>query len=764
MPISANSTYHRLQFYAAVMVMITCSFYFSAKAQITLDDVRSGELLVLTTTPGYYEPAPLLSSDIKMDITGMVAKVTLSQRFENMSSDWVEAVYVFPLPEDAAVDTLKMRVGERTVEGEIKARDEAVALYNEARDLGQRTSLVEQERPNLFTTSVANIAPGETITIEIGYQETLRYDAGSFSLRFPLAITPRYAPGGSEGIAPPYESTTNHTVTLEATLNAGFPLSKLESRYHTVNTWQDGNVYRVLLNGAVSADRDFELVWTPDVGALPEVVAFSETWQGESYALLMLLPPQLEGISALAREVTLIIDTSGSMEGISILQAKEAVRLALTRLKPTDRFNVIAFSDSATPLFSIARDASSENVRLAESFVSGLVASGGTEMKSALELAFQNETAEDYLGQIVFVTDGSVSNEAELFSLIGRRLGSARLFTVGIGSAPNSYFMRKAAEFGRGTYTFISDLSETQEQMNELFVKLENPVLMGLELNLPVGSEVFPTGIPDLYQGEPIVISVKLPMFGDEAVLTGNMNGERWTRSIQLLPSEVETGVAQLWARAKIETLNDEMIRGGDSWQLQQDITALGLKHHLVTEYTSLVVVDNEITRPYAAPLESQELPQVLPQGQTLSGVGNIDAAMTDTAMSVQMGQAAPAETATAMTLPASENVMTEAAITTATVDTPEADARAVQPATQSVTVPQPQSSEEPVVVPVSPTTSSASVPVDATSLATVPVPVAVESVPAPIGSRLFATVAVVVSIALLLGLVWLAQRRRQVS
>ena len=757
MPILANATYHHLQFYAAVMVMITCSFYFSAKAQITLDDVRSGELLVLTTTPGYYEPATLLSSDINIDITGIVARVTLSQRFENTSSNWVEAVYVFPLPEDAAVDTLKMRVGERTIEGEIKARDEAQAIYNEAKNAGQRTSLVEQERPNLFTTSVANIAPGETVTIEIGYQETLHYDAGSFSMRFPLAITPRYTPGGSEPITVPYQTNnTGNTVTLEATLNAGFQVSKLESRYHTVNTWQDGNLYRVMLNGAVPADRDFELVWTPDVGTFPEPVAFSETWQGESYALLMLMPPQLEGISASAREVTLIIDTSGSMEGISILQAKEAVRLALTRLKPNDRFNVIAFSDTATPLFSMARDASSENVRIAESFVSQLVADGGTEMKSALELAFQNQTAQGYLGQIVFVTDGSVSNEAELFSLIERRLGNARLFTVGIGSAPNSYFMRKTAEFGRGSYTFISDLSETQEQMGELFAKLESPVLMGLELNLPAGSEVFPSAIPDLYQGEPILISVKLPMFGDEAVLTGNMNGERWKRSIQLLPSETETGVAQLWARAKLETLNDEMIRGGDAWQLQQDITALALRHHLVTDYTSLVVVDDEVTRLYGMPLESQELPQSVPQGQTFSGVADID-----TTTSAQASQIVTAEIPTATALPAMpEEASVDATITTAVDTQANVNARAVQTIEQSVAVPQPQSSEGLAVVPASPTEgTTASVPADATSLATVPV--AVESVPALAGSRLFINIVITVSVVLLLGLLWLAKLRR---
>jgi Ca-activated chloride channel homolog len=747
---AANATYRR--FYICVVVII-CSFYLSARAQITLNDVRSGELLVLTT-PGYYEPATLLSSDINIDITGMVARVTLSQRFENTSNTWAEALYVFPLPEDAAVDTLKMRVGERVIEGEIKARDEARAIYDNAKNTGQRTSLVEQERPNLFTTSVANIAPGETVTIEIGYQETLRYDAGSFGLRFPLAITPRYAPSGSEPITTPYqENNAGNTVTLQATLDAGFPLSKLESRYHAVQTWQDGNNYRVMLNGSVPADRDFELVWTPAVGSMPEAVAFTETWQGESYALFMLMPPQLEGISALSREVTLIIDTSGSMEGISMLQAKEAVQLALTRLKATDRFNVIAFSDTTTPLFSMAREASADNVRLAESFVSQLVAAGGTEMKTALELAFQNQVAENYLGQIVFVTDGSVSNEAELFSLIERRLGNARLFTVGIGSAPNSYFMRKAAEFGRGTYTFVSDLSETQEQMGELFAKLESPILIGLELSVPAGSEVFPRAIPDLYQGEPVVISVKLPIFETEVVLSGNMNGERWTRSVQLQPNEVETGVAQLWARAKIDTLTDDMIRGGDTWQLQQDIMALALKHHLVTDYTSLVVVDDEVTRPYGWPLESQNLPQTLPLGQTLSSVADVDTTTRVQAVQLSPGRVAAAEIPTPMTTVAEAGVV-ETETPTATINTPEAsvDASATQLQTkQSVALPQLQSPERSVVVPLQPTTPTASTPVDTTTRTVTPV--AVERGPSG-SSRTFVNVMGVMLVAVLVGFV----------
>ncbi len=651
--------------YVLVSLLIISGLVFMTRAQesprLDLDDLRSGELLVATNQAGIYEPATQLSSEIVMNITGLVARVTLKQSFENTGDTWTEALYVFPLPEDAAVDSLSMRIGERLIVGEIKEQAEARVIYEEAKELGQKTSLVEQERPNMFTTSVANIGPGETIIIEISYLETLRYDSGSFSLRFPLAITPRYIPGeaiiqdsdasyttnqtgwaantqqvpDAQQITPPYmhpDTGKRNPVNISIELNAGFPLAKLESRYHQISQKQSGgNSYRLELTGEVAVERDFELIWTPDINSQPDAAVFSETWQNEHYALLMLMPPSLEqtNLPSPAREVTLIIDTSGSMEGTSIVQAKEAVQLALARLKPTDRFNVIEFNDSPASLFRVPREANSQNLRLAERFVQQLRADGGTEMKSALELAFQSQAPEGYLGQVVFMTDGSVGNESELFSLIEQKLGKARLFTVGIGSAPNSYFMRKAAEFGRGTYTFISDLSETQEQMSELFVKLERPVLTNLELQLPAGSEVFPATIPDLYAGEPVVVSVKMPSQEGEAILTGNVNGETWTRRLNLNNAGSQNGVSQLWARAKIEEFNDGMIRGADWLAAEEAITELALKHHLVTDYTSLVAVDKTPSRPQVEALNTEAIPQNLPEGQNYEAIfGEADAAM----------------------------------------------------------------------------------------------------------------------------------------
>ena len=366
-----------------LLCLLGCAFFLSpvSAQELGLDDIRSGTLLLQSA--GETVPAHSLTTDIEVDISGLIARVNVTQTFENNSSSFSEAVYLFPLPEDAAVDTLLMRIGERVIEGEIQPREEAQAIYEAAKDAGQRASLVEQERPNLFTTSVANIAPGERVEISIAYQETLRYDEGTFSFRFPLAITPRYTPQGENAvnffqrsdaanITPPYQNPAGgdpeQTVTLSATLNAGLALESLRSPYHDITVLQDGDTYSLTLNGPVAADRDFELTWKPQTGDAPQALAFSETWQNEPYALLLLLPPSVPSSEAPPRELVFIIDTSGSMEGVSVQQAKAALKLALGRLRPEDSFNIIAFNDTPKSLFRISRKASPERVELGGAF------------------------------------------------------------------------------------------------------------------------------------------------------------------------------------------------------------------------------------------------------------------------------------------------------------------------------------------------------------------------------------------------------------
>ncbi len=477
---------------------------------------------------------PLLFTDVHMDVSGMIARVTVKQRFVNPSSAWREGVYAFPLPENAAVDHLQMHVGERVIEGLIKEREEARRTYETARTEGRKTTLVEQERPNMFTTSVANIGPNEEIVVAIEYQQTLRYDQGSFRLRFPLAITPRYVPGAplpasapgvgwspvtqqvldagriTPPLADPQDGYVN-PVQIAIDLHAGFPLSRLSSTYHPMRIEeQPGNRFRLTLaNGPVPAARDFELVWTPDVGAAPGAALFTETKGGKTYALLMALPPSAprSGAPRQPREVTYIIDTSGSMEGVSIVQAREALLLALARLQPGDRFNVIEFNSVTVPLFPTPVALDTATLLRAKEFVGGLRARGGTEMLPALQIALAGERTSPMLRQVVFLTDGAVGNEDAILRLISDTVGDRRLFTVGIGPAPNMFFMTKAAQFGRGTFTSIGDVREVKEKMTALFTKLESAALTDIAVAWPAGADAWPRIVPDLYDGEPVVVT-----------------------------------------------------------------------------------------------------------------------------------------------------------------------------------------------------------------------------------------------------------------
>ncbi|HHO56563.1 MAG TPA: marine proteobacterial sortase target protein [Trueperaceae bacterium] len=613
-------------------------------ALVNIDDISSGELVFYTDTVGEFLPATKLSTVVDMKISGMVSRVNLKQSFINTGNDWTEALYVFPLPEDAAVDSLKMIIGDRIIVGEIQEKQQAKETYERAKEAGYQTSLVEQERPNMFTTSVANIAPGQTIIIEISYIETLSLTDNSFSMRFPLAITPRYIPGaklvGEENInyqntgngwaantdqvpdaskiTPYYSDAIKNPVKMHIELDAGFPLELLESRYHDVKILQTDNTYSIDLDTNPS-NKDFELVWTPKLGSEPGAAVFSENLDGEAYALVMLVPPKLENIqSTIAREMIFIIDTSGSMSGTSMRQAKDSLELALNRLNSRDKFNIVEFNSTASELFGQSQKANARNIARAHQFVKSLQADGGTEMVPALNLALKNRTDDSFLRQVVFITDGSVGNETELFQLIERKLKDANLFTVAIGSAPNSYFMRKAAEFGRGSFVYISDVAEVKEKMAKLFEKLEKPVLTNVDLKLPQGSEVYPKIVPNLYAGEPVVLSIKLARADGEVRISGNIADKTWSRSVNLA-NAASGEVAQVWARAKIESLNDEMIRGGDYSKLEKDITELALKHHLITDYTSLVAVDKTPARPAQEDLTTEDLPLEVPDGQTVA-------------------------------------------------------------------------------------------------------------------------------------------------
>ena len=627
---------------------------------------QQGALLLRTIDGKAATSAPLLSTDVSFRVSGMLARARVVQTFHNASADWVEGVYVFPLPENAAVDRLQMRIGERLIESEIRERGAARQVYDRARESGQRTALLDQERPNIFTTRVANIGPQELVAVELEYQQSLRYDNGRYSLRFPMVVGPRYLPGNlrvsateqlgwswnteqvpdAARITPPVlrpEAGPANPVSIRVELDAGVPIAHVASPYHRVDIRSISPSRRQieLAAGAVAANKDFELTWEPQGGSTPQVAWFTEHKDGHHYGLLMVLPPAGAPGARLAREVVFVLDTSGSMAGASIRQAKDALELALARLAPGDRFNVIEFNSTAQALFADALPVNPRNVRRAADWVQSLQARGGTEMAAALRLALDGSDGGARVRQVVFLTDGAVGNEEALFSLIRERLGDTRLFTVGIGSAPNSHFMSKAAHLGRGTFTYVGRVDEVQSKMVELFTKLESPVLKGLEVHWPQGVTVesWPARIPDLYAGEPVVIVAALERLEGEVRVGGMRDARPWEARVPLALNGSGAGMGSLWARGKVEALIDSIREGAPEAEVRTQVIELATAHRLVTKYTSFVAVDKTPARPSDAQLKLAAVPTNLPEGWEYDKVfGELPQGATDSRYAMLTG------------------------------------------------------------------------------------------------------------------------------
>lgn len=677
-PHSSFSPYRPVVLLAVLFFLVSLAAALSAPARaqsnaqetsnsppaMRLSDVERGQLLFLTTEPGRYAPAPLIGTEVNIDVSGPIARTTVRQHFANPTGDWLEGRYVFPLPDRSAVDRMTMTVGNRTIEAKIAEREEARRTYEAAKQDGRRAALVEQHRPNVFSNDVANIPPGGRITVELHYLQTLDYDAGGFALRFPLVVAPRFDPNAgpklvshdpdaptptgptrpqeSPRLIPVHDSEHNpalNPVTLQVSVDAGVEIGRIASASHEIVVDSPTAETRVvrLKDAAVPADRDFVLEWSPALGAMPRIAAFRERTADAVYALAMILPPanDIAADAPAPRDVVFILDRSGSMGGRSIRAARGALQAALDRLSPADRFNLIRFSDETDALFDADRPADRGNLLTARAFLNATDATGGTVIRPALMRALSRKSADrrERLRQVVFLTDGAVSNETELFGAISGRLGASRLFTVGIGSAPNSWFMRKAAEAGRGSFVHIGDLDRVEPEMAKLFAKLERPATVGLEArwkksdSTAQAADSYPRTVPDLYFVEPVVVVSRLPLsaLADGAALT--LDAKDWRAKVPLKDAAEAEGIGTLWARARIEELTDAMAHGTPETEIKPEVTRLALAHHLLSSYTSLVAVEQEASRPEDAPLVTGDAPINLPAGwrydTTMGGSGS---------------------------------------------------------------------------------------------------------------------------------------------
>ncbi len=432
---------------------------------VTPNEVQSGSLLLETSEAGRYVEAPRLATDVNLDVSGPTARARLTQAFENPTDSFVEALYVFPLPEESAVYSLKMVIGDRVIVADIKEKQAAREIYEKAKSEGKKATLIEQQRPNVFTNAVANIGPHEKVVIQIEYQQAVRLADERFSLRVPLVVAPRYNPdiaspvvqqvemkngwGKSSDtgkpdpynapivtpLAPPAELRTN-PVSISVELKPGFPLGKVESLYHKVRiATANDDTREIALDGTAAADRDFVLEWSAVANDAPQVGLFREHVGKDDYVLAYVTPPAVASAKKAQREVVFVIDNSGSMGGTSIEQAKASLDYALSHLQPGDRFNVIRFDDTLTRFFEDSVEANQQNIASARRFVTSLEAQGGTAMLPALHAALDDSHQGNGLRQIVFLTDGEISNEQQLLDAIAARRG-ARAFSWSVSVLP----------------------------------------------------------------------------------------------------------------------------------------------------------------------------------------------------------------------------------------------------------------------------------------------------------------------------------------
>lgn len=608
--------------------------------------------------------APGIATDLRTHVEGTIARTTVTQYFLNDTEHWQEGIYQFPLPDDAAVDSLTMMIGKRRVIGFVTAREQAKEIYETAKAKGQAAGLVDQYRPNLFKTSVANIPPKSLIGIEISYQSDIRLDDQRFSLRIPLALSPRYEQRRGNELRQLVTAADqswaeevvdrlsladfdggNNPLSLMVTLRPGFKADLLESRSHRIDVLKkgrsddQGEAYDVMLADKVtSGSRDFTLEWAPAAQAEPYQALYAEEREDGFYSHLLIMPASNETFDQPSKEVTpstppkrqvtYIIDTSGSMDGPSIRQAKQALTLALDDLGEDDLFNIIAFSDTYRKIFEKPTMANDRQIGIAKAAIGALAADGGTEMMPALIEAFIEPEAEGHLRQIVFITDGAIGYEDQITATIKKLAGEARFFAIGIGAAPNAHLMRHIAMAGRGTYTFIDDVNTVERELTTLFRKMTTPVLTDLRLTLPSGmeAELFPARLPDLMSGEPISVAIKSDAPLTTLDIEGRRDDQTWRRTIEIdMPSSAE-GISKIFARRKIQDLTFDHL-GLDDQKVEDTITEIAIRHQLVSAHTSLVAVDEAILRPKAAPLVQKRYDPTLPLGWQADRLTALEAA-----------------------------------------------------------------------------------------------------------------------------------------
>lgn len=595
---------------------------------------------------------PLEETNVELEVTGGINTATVTQTFVNHTSHTLEAVYTFPLPAKATVTDMELRVRDRVIRSIVQEREQAQKTYEAAKREGKKTALIEQERPNIFTTSVANFGPGERVRIRLQYMETLPYQKGKYSVTFPMVVGQRYLPPewvqqedgsytllpsdkGMEKLNPPLLPMTfpeQANLSLRVKIH-GIPLREVQSTTHAIEVKEPvagHDPYLITLaRGKVVPDAELNLQLFLKETSSPSLSFLESVQHGQRYGLLTIFPPtteQREGPPP-PRDVVFLIDTSGSMSGESIGQAQTGLKKCMEMLRPQDRFNIIRFASNYSSFAPDFRPASAKKVNQAHRYIDTLSASGGTEMHPALRHALSLQPATGHLKLVIFLTDGNVGNEDELMRLLENELGRSRMFTFAIGSAPNEHLIRTMAEQGRGQARFIRSHEDIGDEMADFFRTLEAPVLTDITLTWQDADGesrellgTYPSPCPDVFYHRPVqVLVASETTFAGRVNIHGIVNGESMTYPFKLPSSETfHPAVGKLFGNAMVHDQMLDYIRAETPVtreEIKQRIVTTAMKHQLVTKFTSRVAVEEEQAIQTDGTLKTVNVKVPLPKG-----------------------------------------------------------------------------------------------------------------------------------------------------
>jgi Ca-activated chloride channel family protein len=562
---------------------------------------------------------PLKHTDVHASIGGYISTVEVTQQFLNPYSGKIEAVYVFPLPHNAAVNEFVMTIGERRIRGIIRARKEAEQIYAEAKQQGFVASLLTEERPNVFSQRVANIEPGKEIDVNIKYFHTLEYTDGWYEFVFPMVVGPRFnPPGATDGIGAVSRSQcgasgqdtevrylrpgerSSHEVSLKVDVDAGLPIEEFECRTHQVTS---ESTARERLTVALAPtdrlpNRDFVLRYRVAGERIKSTLMTHRDDRGGFFTLMLYPPEQLHDLKRQPMEMVFVLDCSGSMSGRPIEQAKAAVQRGLRLLEPGDSFQLITFSIKASSLGDKPLEATSENVRYGLQCLRSLQGEGGTMMIEGIKAALDFPHDPHRLRFICFLTDGYIGNEAEILGEIHRGLGPSHIFSFGIGSSVNRYLLDHMAKAGHGAVAYLGPNDSATQIMDDFFARISHPALTDLDIDwggLHV-TEVFPGTLPDLFVGRPLILAGRFAGNEDTTVrVNGRSAGQPVQVTVPALASSADAtqeALPAVWARMKIAELAEQSTYRPDP-ELPNAIKRVALDYALMSPVTAFIAVDS---------------------------------------------------------------------------------------------------------------------------------------------------------------------------